>query len=359
MRPVDRRINPYFYLVNDDAAHMRRALQLAALGWPAVAPNPLVGCVIACNGEEVASGYHQRFGGAHAEVNAIAALPPGISPGDCVLYVTLEPCNHFGKTPPCTGLLIKKGFRKVVVAASDPNPLVAGQGIRTLLEAGIEVKTGVLEEEARSINRRFFTFHEKRRPYVILKWAMSADGYIARAAGPLSGPERQITGEAARVVSHGLRAENMAIMVGKNTVLHDNPSLTTRLVQGNNPVRVFVDTRLEVPRHFQVYNGEAPTIVFNYSREGVEGHIRFVKIAEHADQAEQILAKLHELGIQSLVVEGGTRLLESFIEKGLWDEAMVFQNPLLELGGGVKGPVFPIKNTFELVGDDKLYHYVK
>lgn len=340
------------------AYYMQQALDLAAQGWPQVAPNPMVGCVIVKNNEVVAKGFHKKYGGPHAEVEAINDLPAGVLPADCILYVTLEPCSYFGKTPPCADLIISEGFKTVVVACKDPNPLVSGNGIKKLQESGIAVVTGVLEAEARQLNRRFITCFEENRPYLILKWAQTADGFISRIPAPVNRNENIITRPEAQAYVHRLRADTMGIVVGKNTVLNDNPSLTTRLVEGKNPVRIFIDKKLEVPGDFNIYNAEAPTIVFNALKEDKKDHIQFIKLDFSGNVLGQMLQELYRLSIQSLLVEGGSSLLYSFIDQHLWDEVLVFQNPSLFFGQGLKAPVFALKNTFELIGDDKLFkHY--
>jgi diaminohydroxyphosphoribosylaminopyrimidine deaminase/5-amino-6-(5-phosphoribosylamino)uracil reductase len=332
---------------------MQQALTLAKKGWPSVSPNPMVGAVIVKDDKMVAEGYHEKFGGPHAEVNAIQHLPTELNAADCILYVTLEPCTHFGKTPPCADLVIKTGFKKVVIAGQDANPLVSGKGIEKLKEAGLEVVVNICKEEARELNRRFFTFQEKRRPYIILKWAQSADGFIARNsaadrnANIISGPE-------SLKIVHQLRAETQAILVGKNTALADDPALTTRLVKGPNPIRILLDRNLEVPTTAKIYGPEADTVIFNSQKEGKEGHLTFVK---SNGGIEEVTRWLYQQKIQSLLVEGGSRILTSFLEMELWDEVLVFQNPQLNFGSGVKAPVFAVKNTFEIVGNDKLYRH--
>lgn len=373
-----------------DQFYMQQAINLAKQGFGNVAPNPLVGCVIVKDDKIVSQGYHQKFGEAHAEVNAINSLSEKINPKDCVLYVTLEPCSHFGKTPPCADLIISKGFKKVIVACKDPNPLVSGNGIKKLQEAGIDVTTGVLEAEARELNKRFMTFFEKKRPYIILKWAMTADGFISKNPVPKNREENTITGKEAQIFVHQLRAENMAIMVGKNTVLKDNPSLTVRLVKGKNPTRIFIDKNLQVPESFNIYNSDAKTIVFNSIKENyltIEGHaelvsasaeiskqirndgaglteddrnnIRFIKLNFENNVLEQILNILHQLHIQSLLVEGGTILLNDFIKQNVWDETFIFQNPELNFGRGIKAPEFTLSQNFELFGKDRLYRQLR
>ncbi|MBA3665156.1 MAG: bifunctional diaminohydroxyphosphoribosylaminopyrimidine deaminase/5-amino-6-(5-phosphoribosylamino)uracil reductase RibD [Bacteroidetes bacterium] len=326
----------------NDKGVILSALKNAANGFPAVLPNPMVGCVIVCNEEIVAEGYHQKFGEAHAEVNAINNLKAGVDPSECTLYVTLEPCTHFGKTPPCADLIIEKGFKKVVVCNHDPNPLVSGRGIEKLRKAGIEVITGVMEEEGRALNKRFFTFHEKKRPYVILKWAQTADGYISRLPVPENREENIISTPDHQKMVHRMRSEEVAIMVGKNTVMHDNPKLTTRLVKGKNPVRIFIDQHLEVPLNFNIYNKEAETIVFNGKKNEIVDNIKFLQIDFNGHVLKHILDKLYQMNIQSILVEGGSKLLNYFIEDGIYDELSVFENKELVFGKGIKAP--SIKN---------------
>ncbi len=333
---------------------MQRAIDLAKKGWPMVAPNPMVGCVIVHNNEIVAEGYHQQYGQAHAEVNAIKNLSEALSPQACELYVTLEPCTHHGKTPPCADLIITKGFKKVIIACKDPNPLVAGNGIKKLQAAGIEVIVGVLEKEARLLNKRFITFFEKKRPYIYLKWAQTADGYMSKLPLPALRADNLISGETAQKRVHSLRAQTMGIFVGKNTVLNDNPHLTTRLVAGKNPVRIFIDKHLEVPANYHVYDKEAETIVFNGIKEAEEGNIVFIKLEFKDNVLLTILNKLYEKNIQSLLVEGGAGLLHEFLEQGIWDELLIFENPNLEFKQGLKAPEMNLPLQFEMVGEDRL-----
>jgi diaminohydroxyphosphoribosylaminopyrimidine deaminase / 5-amino-6-(5-phosphoribosylamino)uracil reductase len=322
----------------DENNNMHRALHLASQGRLSVAPNPMVGCVIACGGKIVSEGFHEKYGEAHAEVNAIKKMPEGIDPSHCTLYVSLEPCSHYGKTPPCADLIIEKGFKKVAVCNMDPNPLVAGKGIQKLREKGIEVTTGILEEKGRELNKRFFTFHEKRRPYIILKWAQTADGFVSRFPIPDNREENMISTLEQLKEGHRLRAESMAILVGKNTVLADNPSLTTRYVNGKNPLRLFIDRNLEVPSHFRIYDEEAPTIVFNSTKEGRNGNIRYCKLDFTENIPEQICSFLYRSNVQSLLVEGGPFLLESFFDKKLYDEIKILRNPDVYFKSGLKGP---------------------
>ena len=338
---------------------MQQAIDQAKLGWPEVAPNPMVGSVIVKNNEIVSKGYHHKYGEAHAEVNAITNLPVSVSPSECILYVTLEPCSHYGKTPPCADLIIEKGFKKVVIGLKDPNPLVSGKGIHKLEQAGIEVTTGVLEQEVRKLNKRFISFYENKRPYYLLKWAITADGFISKIPFPKNRDENIITRREAQVYVHGMRSEVMGIFVGKNTVLNDNPHLTTRLVRGKNPLRIFIDKNLEVPLTNHIYNKEAQTLVFNAKKEGEEEHIHYVKLDFEKNILPQINTKLYEMQIQSVLVEGGAFLVNEFVKMDLWDEVLVFQNPDLYFKEGIKAPIFALKNSFELVGNDKLFHHFR
>jgi diaminohydroxyphosphoribosylaminopyrimidine deaminase/5-amino-6-(5-phosphoribosylamino)uracil reductase len=323
----------------DNSFLMQKALDLAAQGWPNVQPNPMVGCVIVHKGEVVSSGFHEKFGEAHAEVNAINHLSPTIKPEECTLFVTLEPCSHFGKTPPCADLIVQRGFNKVVICNLDPNPLVAGKGIKKLRNAGVEVVTGVLEKEGLELNKRFFTFYVKKRPYYILKWAQTADGFISRWPVPENRNENLIGDEAQQIASHQLRAGEMAIMVGKNTALWDNPELTTRLVKGKNPIRIVLDRDLEVPKTHKVYNNASRTIILNASYNKQEVLHTYLKIDFGNNFFKELNSCLHDLGIQSVIVEGGAKLLQSFIDSGNYDETKVFTNTNLFFGNGIKAPI--------------------
>ncbi len=345
--------------------YIQHTLNLAKQGWPFVSPNPMVGCVIV-NGEKiVAEGFHKKYGEAHAEANAINALNKDLDPKNCTLYVNLEPCSHQGKTPPCADLIISKGFKKVVICNLDPNPLVAGKGIAKLRQAGIEVVTGILEKEGFELNKRFFTFHTKHRPYFILKWAQTADGFISRSAVPnnseaernsLQGfQENKIGNEEQQKRVHQMRAEETAILVGKNTVLFDDPFLTTRLVKGKNPTRIFIDKDLEVLATFNIYNKEAETLVFSAIKDDVKENICFIKIDFSKNVLAQISQKLYELKIQSVMVEGGAFLLNSFINEKMADEAVVFVNENLKFNTGVKAPEINLPIKFEKLGEVKLF----
>jgi len=342
------------------STYMQKALNLAKLGWPNVAPNPMVGCVIvkSARGEEkiIAEGYHQRYGEAHAEVNAINSLAENFDYSDCTLYVNLEPCSHYGKTPPCSDLIISKKFKTVVICNVDSNPLVGGKGIEKLKSAGIEVLTGILEKEGRELNKQFFTFHEKKRPYIILKWAQTNDGFISKDPVPANREENWITGNDSKKLVHQWRAEDQAIMVGTNTVKCDYPELTVRKIKSKNPVRVTIDKHLRLSTDFKLFNNASETLVFTDTGKASFGNTYFIKIDFSKNILPQILSKLADSNISSLIVEGGTTLLQSFINENLWDEARIFINPDKNFGAGIKAPAFNLNKAFkDQSGSDDLY----
>jgi diaminohydroxyphosphoribosylaminopyrimidine deaminase / 5-amino-6-(5-phosphoribosylamino)uracil reductase len=341
-----------------DIQFMQRALQLARLGAGTVSPNPMVGCVIVYEGKIIGEGYHQKYGEAHAEVNAVNSVLDKSILSESTVYVTLEPCSHFGKTPPCADLLIKHQVKKVIVCNHDPNPLVAGQGIEKLRQAGIEVETGLLEEEGRALNKRFFTFIEKQRPYIILKWAESADGFIAKK----SYESVQISNLLSRRFVHKMRAENDAIMVGTNTARYDNPKLDTRFWTGKNALRVLIDKNLSLPESLHIFDGSQQTICYFDSTVARSVTSRnLVNVLEVTIRAtvdltiEQfILQDLYHRKVQSLIIEGGTSLLQSFIDLRLWDEAVILKSKMV-LGDGIQAPKIE-GNTIlsERLGDNNL-----
>ncbi|MBK6985582.1 MAG: bifunctional diaminohydroxyphosphoribosylaminopyrimidine deaminase/5-amino-6-(5-phosphoribosylamino)uracil reductase RibD [Bacteroidetes bacterium] len=333
---------------------MKRCLELAAKGLGNVAPNPMVGCVIVCDGEIVAEGYHEQYGSGHAEPNAIKQVSDAILKKS-TLYVTLEPCSHHGKTPPCADLIISKGTKKVVIGNLDSNPLVSGRGIQKLKEAGIEVEHGILDKECRALNKRFFTFHEKKRPYIILKWAQTQDGFISRNPLPENKEDNWITGKESKALVHKWRGEEQAILIGYNTALVDNPLLTTRLAEGKNPIRLIIDKNLDLPHNLNIFNDEAKTIVFNCMKASENDNIRYVRI-DFQNAIQEILNECYVLNISSIIIEGGTKTINEFIKKNKWDEAYIFVNPNKTFQHGIPAPdisfnqITPIK-----IGDDLLY----
>ncbi|WP_084362700.1 bifunctional diaminohydroxyphosphoribosylaminopyrimidine deaminase/5-amino-6-(5-phosphoribosylamino)uracil reductase RibD [Roseivirga echinicomitans] len=315
-----------------DLKWMQRALDLAELGRGHVSPNPMVGCVIVHNNTIIGEGYHQKYGGPHAEVNAINSVTnPDLLP-ESTCYVTLEPCAHFGRTPPCADLLVTKKIKKVVIASMDTNPLVGGKGVQKLKGAGIEVSIGVLESAARNLNRRFFTMIEKKRPYILLKWAQTADGFMARN----NFDSKWISSEQSRMMVHQWRAEEDAILVGTNTAQYDNPRLDVRDWHGESPLRLVIDRHLRLPTDLNLFDGSLPTIVYNTVKTEEKEHLNFVEIGEK-DFLQNILADLYERKVQSVLVEGGSFLLNSLMALGLWDEARVFECPVL-FNEGIMAP---------------------
>lgn len=320
-----------------DERYMRRCLQLARNGFLGAPPNPMVGAVIVCGGRIIGEGYHIRCGGPHAEVNAVNSVrDPGLL-RESTVYVSLEPCSHYGRTPPCADMLVSKGVRRVVVGCIDPFAKVQGRGIAKLRAAGIDVTVGVLEAECRELNRRFITFQSLRRPYVTLKWAQSADGYI----GGTTGGRTMISTPLTQTNSHRLRAMNQAILVGRTTAATDDPALTTRLWPGANPLRVVMDRRASLPPTLRLFDGEAPTLAVT---EAGYPEARTATELFHPDYSlpviPQLLGELHRRGIQTLLVEGGAATLQGFIDSGLWDEAVV-ERGAVSLGGGTPAPRVP------------------
>jgi diaminohydroxyphosphoribosylaminopyrimidine deaminase / 5-amino-6-(5-phosphoribosylamino)uracil reductase len=309
-----------------DTFFMQRCLQLALLGEGRTAPNPLVGCVVVHNGRIIGEGYHQRYGESHAEVNAIGNVKQPELLGNSTLYVNLEPCNHHGKTPPCTDLIIRSGIPRVVVGAADSNPLVSGSGIQRLRQEGVEVISGVAEEACRSVNQPFYSWHERNRPMVILKWAETLDGFLDMERGAVITPcINWITDPKLKILVHRWRAAADAILVGATTVINDNPRLTAREWPGQNPLRIVFDPDGVLSDEYAVFDNSAPTWIYRnkpfVSRPGL-----VVKPVppDRKTLPEQLLADLHDHQIGSLIVEGGAITLNSFISKDLWDEARVF-----------------------------------
>ncbi len=305
--------------MNSDERYMLRAIELAALGAGNVAPNPMVGAVVVHNDVIVGEGYHEKCGEAHAEVNAINAVEnPEILP-ECTIYVSLEPCAHYGKTPPCADLIVSKKMKRVVIGCGDSFEQVDGKGIERLRSEGIEVTAFVLEEEARALNRHFFTVQEKKRPFVTLKWAETRNGLIDSKGGEkntitwISRPEVQ-------PFVHQLRSHHSAILVGKNTIIQDNPSLTVRSVAGPDPLRIVLDSRLELPIKRSVFSDNSRTIVLNVVKSGEHRNIQYLQIDDM--RPVSILKALNELKIQSVLIEGGASTLQSFMIANLWDEAI-------------------------------------
>lgn len=336
---------------------MRRALELAALGCGEVSPNPMVGCVIVYENQIIGEGWHRRYGDWHAEVNAVNdAIQKGFADllPQSTVYVTLEPCSHFGKTPPCADLLVEKKVNRVVICNDDPNPLVSGKGIQKLQAAGIEVLTGILAEEGRQLNARFFTFFEQKRPYIILKWAETADGFIAdEHKHPLS-----ISCLQSRILNHQWRTEEDAILVGTNTAQNDNPQLNARLWAGHNPVRIVLDRTLRLPETLHLFDNTQKTLCYNAFRNEEKRPTTFVQIDFDENFLANLLGDLYERKIQSLLVEGGTVILQTFLNEGIFDEIRIFKSPK-SIEKGTTAPLLPTGVRLlhqEKMGEDWLTH---
>lgn len=330
----------YLSHLNIHKTYMHRCLQLASLAAGNVAPNPMVGAVLVYQDTIIGEGYHKQYGGPHAEVNCIASVPEHLQHliTQSIIYVSLEPCAHFGKTPPCADLIIRHNIPKVVVGIRDPFKAVNGSGIEKLRAAGIEVIVGILENECREINSRFFTFHTQQRPYIILKWAQTADGFIAAN----NNSERlHISNAFTNRLVHKWRSEEAAILVGTNTALADDPSLTNRLWTGKNPVRLVIDKQLKLPAHLQIFNQQVPTIIFNEVKEEMHQNLHYYLINKTEALPEQVCDALYKLSIQSVLIEGGTQLLQTFIDADCYDEIRLIENTSLRIGSGVAAPHFP------------------
>jgi len=337
----------------DDIQYMRRALELAERGRGTTSPNPMVGCVIVVNDQIIGEGWTQPYGQAHAEVHAINSVKEQELLLDATAYVTLEPCSHFGKTPPCADLLVSKKLKRVVIGTIDSNPQVGGAGVEKLQAAGIQVDVGVLEKECRAMNIRFFTALEHHRPYVILKWAQTADGFVARE----NYDSKWISGPKSRVLVHQWRTEEDAIMVGTNTAHHDNPKLNARDWSGKDPVRVVIDKNLRLSKDLYLFDGEQPTLVYN-NIQSQRGHgLSYVKVTED-DYLPFIMSDLHKRNIQSIIIEGGSALLHSFIALDLWDEARIFTAPSTFTSGIIAPKLVGNLLHSQTIGVDNLEIYV-
>lgn len=329
--------------------YIKRCIQLAKNGLANAKPNPSVGAVIVYNNTIIGESYTSKFGGNHAEINAIANVKDKTLLSKATIYVSLEPCSHFGKTPPCSDLIIKYNIPNVVIGAVDSNSKVAGNGIRKLQAAGINVITGILENECREANKKFFTFHEKKRPYIILKWAESQDGFIA----PLQANEKNansnrkpiwISNSISRQLVHKWRSEEHAILVGTQTVIADNPKLDVRDWTGQNPIRIVLDQNNRIPKESSIFDNSIKTIVINKEITKFD-----------ADLADNIVKYLFDNAIQSVIIEGGKQTLQTFIDANLWDEARVFKGCVF-FTDGTKAPVLNQLQWSEkqVIGNDEL-----
>jgi diaminohydroxyphosphoribosylaminopyrimidine deaminase / 5-amino-6-(5-phosphoribosylamino)uracil reductase len=339
--------------------YIRRCVELAQNALGNTYPNPMVGSVVVYEDRIIGEGWHKKAGEAHAEVNAIASVEDKSLLKKSTIYVSLEPCSHFGKTPPCADLIVSQKIPRVVIGCLDPNEVVAGRGVKKLLEAGCKVKIGVLEEECRKLNKRFFTFHQKKRPYTILKWAETQDGFIAPIEQE-TGKPFWITGDASKQLVHKWRSEEQAILVGTQTILKDNPQLTTRLWKGNHPVRIVIDQHLKIKPKAAVFDGTSTTIVITSNQNNSFPdlpNVKFEPIDFDEILPKKICEVLYKHKIQSVIVEGGAMTLNTFINAGLWDEARVFTGKE-NLQTGIAAPKLTqtASETIQ-VGDDTLKTY--
>jgi diaminohydroxyphosphoribosylaminopyrimidine deaminase / 5-amino-6-(5-phosphoribosylamino)uracil reductase len=348
----------------DHEPYMRRCFELAQLGAGYVAPNPMVGAVLVHNDRIIGEGWHQRYGQAHAEVNCIASVKEEDKDliASSTMYVSLEPCAHYGKTPPCADLIIRYHIPHVVIGCRDPFSKVDGKGIDKLKAAGIDVEAGILENEAKELNKRFFTFHTQHRPYVILKWAQTADGFIAADPALTNGNGKTdrllISNDLSNRIVHRWRSEEASILVGTNTALLDNPALTNRLWDGPSPVRLVVDMDLHLPHELQLFDHSQRTIVFNTIKHEEEENLLYYQVTHDVSLVPQIMNALYQLQLQSVLVEGGAALLQSFIAENCWDEARVIVNKDLFIKRGLPAPVMnAVANGSAQLKNDTLLLY--
>jgi len=338
-------------------AFMRRCLHLAALGSGYTAPNPMVGAVLVHNGRIIGEGYHAHYGEAHAEVNCIQSVKAADRSliSSATLFVSLEPCCHQGKTPPCTDLILREKIPRVVIACRDPFPIVNGKGMEILQANGVHIEYPVLENQAKKLNRRFFTFHEKKRPYVILKWAESANRMIAGEKGK----RIQISNPYSSRLVHKWRSEEAGILVGTNTALLDNPELTTRLWPGKNPLRIVIDKNLRLPDALKLFDGTEQTLILNETTTLSAGKRKFLKLEPGSSDISSLLTTLHSIPVLSVLVEGGAKLLQSFIDEGIWDELIMITNTELQIPAGISSPVFHHAKLLctETYGSDIVRYY--
>ena len=334
--------------MNIHEKYIKRCIELAQNGLGNTYPNPMVGSVIVYNDKIIGEGWHKKAGKAHAEVNAVNAVEDQSLLKDSTIYVSLEPCSHYGKTPPCSDLIIAKGIKKVVIGTIDLFARVAGRGIKKLLEAGCEVNVGVLETECIDLNKRFFTFHQKQRPYIILKWAQTRDGFIAPGKKDIKRPV-WITNKYSGQLVHKWRSEENSILVGTNTVLEDNPKLNVRKWSGNDPVRVIIDRNLKIPGESSIFDRQQKTIILHEKEHQVSesAGLKYEKLNFSDNISAEIGRVLYNNDLQSVIIEGGSRTLNQFIASGIWDEARVFTGQS-HFKTGKKAPNLSISNYSQL-----------
>ena len=345
------------HALTTDEIYMHRCLELAKLGEGHVAPNPMVGAVLVHTEKIIGEGYHQTHGQAHAEVNCINSVNEENKDliSRSTLYVSLEPCVHHGKTPPCTDLILENKIPKVVVGCRDPFDKVNGKGIEKLKTAGVEVVTNILEKECIKLNKAFFTFHTKHRPYIILKWAQTANGKIANG----NHSKVFISNEFTNRLVHKWRSEVTSILIGTNTALSDDPELTVRSWQGKNPTRLVIDMNLNLSKSLKIFNSQAYTIIFNAIKHNEQNNILYYQLTKGPNLIHQIINALYELNIQSVIVEGGAKTLQSFIDEKMWDETRIITNEQMTIEHGLAAPeLSSFKQThLENILTDKIHYY--
>jgi len=341
--------------MSTDEKYMKRCLELAQLASGNTAPNPMVGSVVVCRGRIIGEGYHQLYGQAHAEANAIRAVKDRSLLRESTLYVNLEPCSHHGNTPPCSELIVNEGIPRVVIGSTDTSTRVSGKGIRILKEAGCDVHTGVLEQSCRDLNRRFFTFHEQKRPWVVLKWAQTLDGFVDKERGkedPIQ--PNWITNDVSRHLVHKWRTEEQSILIGSKTALKDNPALNVREWHGKDPLRLLLDPELEIDESYRLVQDDMPLVIFTGLNSDItkenrlsQYHVEVVRLDFEKDPIPQIFDYLYKRKILSVFVEGGSYTLQHFLDTNQWDEARVFMGNRL-FHAGVKAPSFPAVASCEI-----------
>lgn len=344
--------------MNQHEKYMQRCIELAKNGSGNAAPNPMVGCVIVYNDKIIGEGFHTKYGEAHAEVNAVNSVEDKSLLSKSIVYVNLEPCAHYGKTPPCADLLAKHKVQQVIIGCVDTFSKVSGKGIEMLEKAGCKVIVGILEKQARELNKRFFTFHEKKRPYIILKWAQTIDGFIDKKRIPgIDLGQNKISSGLSQILVHKWRSEEQAIIIGTHTALNDNPRLNVRKWIGKDPIRMVIDKNMRLPLKLHLFNQLTPTMVFTQKKTESKNNLEYIT-TEFKNIPLEICLELFNRNIQSLFIEGGAVLLNAFIDAGLWDEARVFISPAC-YEQGVKAPVLKnaIISSSDIIATDHLYCY--
>lgn len=338
--------------MEDNLIYMKRCIELASKEIGNTYPNPLVGCVIVYENKIIGEGSHHAYGDKHAEVNAINSVnDKGLLKGS-TLYVNLEPCNHYGKTPPCTDIILKYKIKNVVIGSSDPNRMVEGGGIKRLESKGCNITYGVLENECNHLNKRFFTYHKQKRPYIILKWAESNDGFIS----PIKSKREVywISGDKSKKLSHRWRSQEHSILVGVQTIIDDDPMLTTRLIEGENPIRIVLDPNCRIPINSKVFLKDSETIILSKTEnDSIKKNLRIVNF----DKMEFILDSLYDMNLQSVIIEGGTKTIKNFLDHDTWDSIRIFKSNQ-NLKNGIKSPEIDISEFKKTkIGDDTLYEF--